>query len=61
MKNNYINIEEHDLNKRQKKYWSFFDDMTAYMLINKKINPILTELFIVGKKLNIFLVFIAQS
>ena len=35
--------------------------MTAYMLINKKINPILTELFIVGKKLNIFLVFIAQS
>ena len=35
--------------------------MTADMLINKKINPILTELFIGGKQLNIFLVFIAQS
>ena len=31
------------------------------MLINKKINPIVTELFIRGRKLNISLVFITQS
>ena len=31
------------------------------MLDNKKLNPIVSELFIRGKKLNIFLVFIAQS
>ena len=31
------------------------------MLSNKKLNPIVTELFIRGRKLNIFLVFITQS
>ena len=31
------------------------------MLSNKKLNPIVTELFISGKKLNICLVFITQS
>ena len=31
------------------------------MLDNKKLNPIVSELFIRGKKLNISLVFIAQS
>ena len=31
------------------------------MLGNKKLNPIVTELFIRGKKLNISLVFITQS
>ena len=39
----------------------FFDDMIADMLNNKKNNPIVTELFIRGRKLNIFLVFIKQS
>ena len=38
-----------------------FDDMSADMLINKKINPVVTELFIRGRKLNIYLVFITQS
>ena len=38
-----------------------FDDMIADMLINKKLNPIVTELFIRGRKLNISLVFIAKS
>ena len=33
-----------------------FDDMIAYMFSNKKLNPILTELFIRGRKLNISLV-----
>ena len=31
------------------------------MLINKKLNPIVTELFIRGRKLNIYLVFITQA
>ena len=38
-----------------------FDDMIAYMFSNKKLNPILTELFIRGRKLNISLVSITQS
>ena len=35
--------------------------MIADMVINKKLNPIVTELFITGRKLNISLVFITQS
>ena len=38
-----------------------FDDMIADMFNNEKLNPIVTELFIKGKKLNISLVFIPQS
>ena len=34
--------------------------MTADMLSNKKLNPIVTELFIRQRKLNIYLVFIKQ-
>ena len=35
--------------------------MIADMLSNKKLNSIVTELFIRGRKLNISLVFITQS
>ena len=35
--------------------------MTADMITNKKLNPIVTELFIRGRKLNILIVFITQS
>ena len=35
--------------------------MIANMLSNKKCNPVVTELFIRGRKLNISLVFIKQS
>ena len=35
------------------------DDMIADMLSNKKLNPIVTELFIRGRELNISLVLIA--
>ena len=34
--------------------------MTADMLSNKKLNPIGTELFIRGRKLNFYLIFITQ-
>ena len=38
-----------------------FHDMIADMINNKKLNSIVTELFIRGRKLNISLVFITQS
>ena len=38
-----------------------FDDMIADMINNKKLNSIVTELFIRCRKLNISLVFISQS
>ena len=38
-----------------------FDDMIADMINNKKLNSILTELFIRERKLNISIVFITES
>ena len=35
--------------------------MIADMLSNKKLNPIVTQLFIRGRKQNIYLVFLKQS
>ena len=37
-----------------------FDDMIADMLNNKKYNPMVPEIFIRGRKLNISLVFVTQ-
>ena len=47
----YKNIEEYSPNKKLK-ILIVFDDMTADMLSNTKLNPIVTELFIRGTKLN---------
>ena len=58
--NLYKNIEEHNPNKKRKILIEF-DDMIADMLCNKKLNPIVIELFIKKRKLNISLVFITQS
>ena len=55
----YKNIEEYYSNKKPK-ILIVFDDMIADMLSNKKLNPIVTELFIRGRKLNISLVFITR-
>ena len=38
-----------------------FDDMIADMINNKKLDSIVTELFIRGRKINISFVFITQS
>ena len=54
------NIEEYTRNKKRKILMGF-DDLIANMLSNKKLNPVLTELFIRGRKLNVSLVFIKQS
>ena len=56
----YKNIEDCNPNKKRK-ILIVFDDMIADMLSNKKRNPLITELFIRGRKLNISLVFITQS
>ena len=37
------------------------DDMVADMESNKKLSPIVTELFLRGRKLNVSLVFLSQS
>ena len=56
----YKNIEEYNPNKKHK-ILILFDDMIADLVSNKKLKPLVTELFIRVRKLNIFLVFITQS
>ena len=57
MDNIYKNIEEYNPNKKRK-ILIVFDDMIADMSSNNKLNPVVTELFIRGKKLSISFVFI---
>ena len=47
-------IKEYNPNKIQK-IFILFDDMMTDMVSNEKSNPIVTELFIREKKLNIYL------
>ena len=56
----YKNIQEYDPNKKHK-ILIVFDDMIADMLSNTNLNPVVTELFIGGRKLNISFVFMTQS
>ena len=60
MQDVYKNIEKCNPGKKRK-VLIFFDDMIADMISNKKLNSIVTGLFIRGRKLNISIVFIAQS
>ena len=55
----YKNIEEYNPNNEHKTL-IVFDVMIADMFSNKKLNPVVTELFIRGRKLNISLVFITK-
>ena len=54
MDDNYKNIEEYNPNKKRK-ILMVFDDMIPDSLSNKKLNPLVTELFINGRKLLLFL------
>ena len=56
----YKNIEEYNPGKKRK-VLIVFDDMIADMINNKKLNPIVTELFIGVRKLNTSIAFITQS
>ena len=60
MRDVYKNTEDYNLG-RERKILIVFDDMIADMINNKKLNPIVTELYIRGRKLNISIVFITQS
>ena len=56
----YKNIDEYNIDK-ERKILIFFDDAITDTINNKKLNSVVTELFIRGRKLNISLVFITQS
>ena len=60
MQDVYKNIEEYNLGKKRK-VLIVFDDIIADMINNKKLNPVVTELFIRGRKLNISIAFITQT
>ena len=52
----YKNIEKYNLNKEHKTLIIFND-----VLSSKQLQPIVSELFVKGRKLNIYLNFISQS
>ena len=57
MQDVYKNIEEYNLGKKRK-VLIVFDDIIADMINNKKLNPIVTELFIRDRKINISIAFV---
>ena len=59
MRDVYKNINKYNPYK-ENKILVVFNDMIADMINNKKLNSVVTELFIRGRKSNIFLVFITQ-
>ena len=60
MEDIYKNIENYNPEKKRK-ILIVFDDMIADMINNKKLNVVVTKLFIRGRKLNISIAFITQS
>ena len=60
MQDVYKNIEDYNPGEKRK-IIIVFDDMIADMINNKKLNPVVIELFIRRRKLNIYIVFITQS
>ena len=59
MRNVWKNIDDYNPDK-ENKILIVLDDMIVDMIQNRKLNSIVTELFIRGKKLNISVVFITQ-
>ena len=60
MQDIHKNIDDYNLRKKRK-VLIVFDDMITDMINKKKLDSIVTELFIRGRKLNISIVFIMQS
>ena len=60
MQDVHKNIEDYNPIKKRK-ILIVSDDMIADMISNNKLNPIVTELFIRGRKLYIYIAFITQS
>ena len=60
MQDVYKNIEDSNPGKKRK-ILIVLDDMIEDMINNKKLNPVVKELFVRGRKLYISIVFITQS
>ena len=60
MQDVHKNIDDYNPRKKRK-VLIVFDDMIADMINNKKLDSVVTELFIRGRKLNISIFFITQS
>ena len=56
----YENLEKYNPTKKRR-VLIVFDDMTAGMESNKKLDPIVTEMFLRGRKLKISFAVISQS
>ena len=56
----FIKILKNTIQIKNEKYWSFLMIWLLDILSNNKLNPIVTELFFRGRKLNISLDFIIQ-
>ena len=56
----YTKLKEYNPGKKRKAL-TIFDDMIVNMINNKKLNPVVTELFIRGRKRNVSIVFITKS
>ena len=54
------NIEGYNIDKKRK-ILIVFEDMIADMFHNRNLNPVVTESFTRGRKLNISIAFITQS
>ena len=63
MQDVYKNIEDYNPGKKRKILLivEYVKHMIADMINNKKLNPVVTELFIRGRKLNISIAFITES
>ena len=59
MQDVYKNIEEYNTYK-ERKILRVADDIIADMINNKKLNSMITEFFITGREINIYLVFITK-
>ena len=60
MQDAHKNVDDYNPRKKRK-VLIVFDDMIADMINNKKLDSIVTELFITGRKFNISIVFTTQS
>ena len=56
----YENLEDYNPTKKRR-VLTVFDDIIVDIESNKKLSPKVTELFLRGRKLNIWLVFISES
>ena len=56
----YKNVQKYNIGKKRK-ILIVFDDMIVDVINNEKLNPIVTELFIRGRKLNTSIVFTTQA